>query len=79
VSVGVHSLTLSCTPGSMKCDSWDSFLARTFASPCFSYEPKVKVATDALNFGFSLSHNLCFKFSNGPCEPILDIYISRAF
>jgi hypothetical protein len=21
-SVGVHSLTLSCTPGSMKCDSW---------------------------------------------------------
>jgi hypothetical protein len=44
-SVGVHCLTLSYTPGSMKCDSWDLFLARTFASPCFSREPKAKVMT----------------------------------
>jgi len=31
-SVRVHSLTLSCTPESMKCDSRVSYLARTFAS-----------------------------------------------
>jgi len=24
-------------------------------------------------------HNLCFKCPNGSCEPILDIYVSRAF
>ncbi len=24
-------------------------------------------------------HNLCFKYSNGSCEPILDIYVSWAF
>jgi hypothetical protein len=24
-------------------------------------------------------HNLCFKYSNGMCEPISDIYVSRAF
>jgi hypothetical protein len=27
----------------------------------------------------SFGHNLCFKHSNGTCEPILDIYVSRAF
>ncbi len=27
----------------------------------------------------SFSHNLCFKYPNGSCEPILDIYISRSF
>jgi hypothetical protein len=27
----------------------------------------------------SFGHNLCFKYSNGSCEPILDISISRAF
>jgi hypothetical protein len=44
-SVGVHSLTLSHTLGSMKCDSWASFLTRTFASPCLGREPKAKVVT----------------------------------
>jgi hypothetical protein len=24
-------------------------------------------------------HNLCFKYPNGSCEPILDIYVSRSF
>jgi hypothetical protein len=33
----------------MKCDSWAS-LIRTFASPCFGREPKVRVAT---KFGYS--------------------------
>ncbi len=44
-SVGVHSLTLSYIPGSAKCDSWASFLARTFVSPCLGNKPKARVAT----------------------------------
>jgi hypothetical protein len=27
----------------------------------------------------SFGHNLCFKYSNGSCKPILDIYVSRVF
>jgi hypothetical protein len=27
----------------------------------------------------SFGHNLCFKYPNGSCEPILDIYILRTF
>jgi hypothetical protein len=27
----------------------------------------------------SFSHNLCFRCPNGQCEPILDIYVPRAF
>jgi len=42
---GVHSLTLSYIPKSMKCDSRASFLARTFVSHCLDCEPKVKFAT----------------------------------
>ncbi len=44
-NVGVHPLTLSHTPGSMKCDSLPSHVAYTFASPCLGCEPKVKVTT----------------------------------
>ncbi len=44
-SVKVHSLTLSYIPGSMKCDFWAPFLARTLANPCFGREPKVRVVT----------------------------------
>jgi hypothetical protein len=29
--------------------------------------------------GLSFTHNLCFRCSNEPCEPILDIYTSIAF
>ncbi len=43
-SVGVHSLTLSYTLESMKCDSQASFLARTLTNPCFGHKPKVRVA-----------------------------------
>jgi hypothetical protein len=39
----VHSLTLSYTFGSMRCDSQASLLTRTFASPHLGYEPKAKV------------------------------------
>jgi len=44
-NVRVHSLTLSYTFRSMRCDSWASLLARTLASPCLGHEPKVRVAT----------------------------------
>jgi hypothetical protein len=40
---GVDSLTFSYTPGSIKYDSRASFLVRTFASPYFGREPKVRV------------------------------------
>ncbi len=29
--------------------------------------------------GSSFGHNLCFKYSNGSCEPILYIYVPRYF
>jgi len=32
-----------------------------------------------LTLGPSFGHHLCFKYSNESCEPIFDIYISRAF
>ncbi len=47
-SVGVHSLTFSYTPKTMKCDSQASLLACTFASSCFGREPKARVATHHL-------------------------------
>ncbi len=47
-SVWVHSLTLSYTLGSMKCDSWVSLLAHTFASPCLGRKAKARVVTDDL-------------------------------
>jgi hypothetical protein len=42
-SVRVHSLTLFCILGSMRCDSQASFLARTLVSPCLGHGPKVRV------------------------------------
>jgi len=44
-SVKVHSLALSCTLGSMRCDSRASLLAFTLASPCLGREPKARVVT----------------------------------
>jgi hypothetical protein len=46
-SVWVHSLTPSYILGSMKCDSWASLLAYTFASPCLGLELKARVVTYA--------------------------------
>jgi len=43
-SVRLHSFTLSCTLGSIRCASRYSLLARTLASPCLGHEPKVRVA-----------------------------------
>ncbi len=41
----VQTFTLSYIAGSMKCDSQASFLANTFARPCFGHKPKDKVVT----------------------------------
>jgi hypothetical protein len=42
--------THSHTLGNMKCDSWVSFLARTFASLCLGRKPKARVATSRYEF-----------------------------
>jgi hypothetical protein len=47
-NLGVHRECGGSIPGSMKCDSWASLLARTFVSPCFRPELKAKVATPIL-------------------------------
>ncbi len=39
----------------------------------------VKSQIDNLIPNLSFGHNLCFKYPNGLCKPILDIYISRNF
>jgi hypothetical protein len=59
-SVEVHSLTLSYIHGSMKCDSWASFLACAFASPCLGHEPKARVATSETLLSYFLT--LCWNF-----------------
>ncbi len=46
------------TPGSMKCDSWASFLACTFASPCLGCEPKARVMI-LLRMQLRLDLSLC--------------------
>jgi hypothetical protein len=48
-SVRIHSLTLSYTLESMKCDSRASFLAHTFVSLCFGREFKARVATSTFD------------------------------
>jgi hypothetical protein len=44
-NAGVHSLTLSCTLGGMKCDSQAHFWQCTFANPCLDREPKARITT----------------------------------
>ncbi len=41
-----HTLPYFHPPGSMKCDSRPSFLARTFVSLCLGHKPKTRVATN---------------------------------
>ncbi len=54
---------VSCTKGN-RVDSW-----------------LLVVGSQTANFtpGLSFGHNLCYKCSNGQCEPILDIYASISF
>jgi hypothetical protein len=39
----------------------------------------VKSQIGNLTPDLSFGHNLCFKYPKGPCEPILDIYVSKNF
>jgi len=39
----------------------------------------VESQIDSLTPNLSFGHNLCFKYSNGTCEPISDIYVPIAF
>ncbi len=39
----------------------------------------VRIQIDNLIPDFSFGHNLYFKYSNGTCEPIWEIYVPRAF
>jgi len=39
----------------------------------------VKNQIGILTLNPSFGHNLCFKYPNGSCEPILDIYVLKSF
>jgi hypothetical protein len=39
----------------------------------------IKSQIGNLTPGPSFGHNLCFRYPNGSCEPILDIYVPKAF
>jgi hypothetical protein len=45
----------------------------------FSWLLAVGNQIGSLILGPTFNHNLCFKHSNGTCEPILDKFVSRAF
>jgi hypothetical protein len=69
-----------------------NFLQLDFVKPSSGFHPvtweRVKGDSQLLVVGSqignltprpSLNHNLCFNYPNGSCEPILDIYVPRAF
>jgi len=67
-SVRVHSLTLSCTPKSMKCDSRVSYLARTFRTLALVTNPRLRSwhkthdnfpFTKAYVYGYCKLHHIC--------------------
>ncbi len=68
----VHSLTLSYTLESMKCDSQASFLARTLASPYLGHEPKAKVATFSMEEVVDLMTNLQVDIM---ADPLMDLQV----
>jgi len=77
-SVRVHSLTLSYTLGNMRCDSWVSFLARTFASPCLGRKPKARVATNQcgnMQNEEGIYHSGSHKGNTTESKPTKDIFI----
>jgi len=56
LKVRVHSLTLFCTPTSIRCDPQASLLACNLASPCLGHEPKARVGTRYLGTTRILLH-----------------------
>ncbi len=74
-NVWVHSLTLSYTLGSMKCDSQASLLARTFVSPYLGCEPKVRVMTHVI---YMHSIHVCIgSYLSSPNPPNYEHFFSH--
>jgi hypothetical protein len=71
-------LKQSCSPCQKKIDD---MLHATYMQGNPSDSRLLVVGNQIVNLtiGPSFSHNLCFKCPNGSCEPILDIYVPRAF
>ncbi len=68
----------SCSPRSdLSNDMWHTTCMQINQGD--SYLLMVEAQIGNLIFGFSFGHNLCFKYQNGSCEPILNIYIVRDF
>jgi hypothetical protein len=75
-SVMVHSLTLSCTPGNIRCASQASFLSCTFASPCFSREPKARVVTICMWINGNKKNMISWRFQGLECKQWVVVIMS---
>jgi hypothetical protein len=68
----------SCSPcWELSKDMWHTTF--THIIQCDSWLLVVKNQIDIFTLGLFFGHNLCYKYSNGSYEPILKIYVSRAF
>jgi hypothetical protein len=56
---------------------WRSTCTHVIQGDCWLL--MVESQIDTLIFGPSFGHNLCYKYSNGSCKPISNIYISKKF
>jgi len=54
---------------------WHTTCTHVIQGDSQSLVVKNQIGTLILNPSFG--HNLCYKYSNGSCEPNLDIYVSR--
>jgi hypothetical protein len=72
-SVRVHSVTVSYTLGSMRCDSRAFLLACTLVSLCLGREPKATIAT----IFFKCVYSLFLKFQMTPTPNSLELPIQN--
>jgi len=56
---------------------WNATCTHVFQGDSWLLMGKSQINTLILDPSFG--HNLCFKYSNESCEPILDIHVSRSF
>jgi hypothetical protein len=75
-NVWVRSFTFSYTPKSMKCDSWASLLAYTFANLCLGREPKVRVVT---NWAYIWNDFICIHFKTFKFTSFIEKHVSKLF
>ncbi len=72
------NLKQSCSPGQdLPNNMWHATHTHTFQGDfqLLIGRSKIDILTPITSFG----HNLCFKYSNGSYESILNIYVSRVF